>query len=193
MRNNVVVVIFMAITLASTIVKAENLDDFTGDKTTQGQEEASHRDENIVPMIRGGLALGGVSFSAGLFLSAELMDTNIFTDDIKDPFYIGSALGAMGLSAGVHLGNGNQGSWPLSTLTSVALGAAGAYWIAENPDDNGLALVIVPLVQLSAVMAVERGTTPKGPQPKVSPARSSAQVGFLPVKNGGGLVVSGSF
>ncbi len=136
MRTSVVGMFSMAIVLVSTIVSAEHLDEITGDNSIPGMEEVCHGDENTGSMIRGGLALGGISFSTGLFLSAKLMDINIFTDDIKEPFYIGSTLGAMGLGAGVHLGNQNQGSWILNTLTSVALGAAGAYWIAECPDEE---------------------------------------------------------
>jgi hypothetical protein len=151
-------------------------------------------------MALGGLALGGVGFCGGFFLSAEMKDLNVFNDDVTDPFYIGSAFGAAGLATGVHLGNERRGSWPLTTLVSLLVGAGGSYWIVESPDDSGGLLFLVPFLQLSATMAVQRWTTPNtslvgATTPRVDDKRetSLARIGLLPVRGGAGFVISGAF
>ena len=75
---------------------------------------------------------------------------------------------------------------------------AGGWLAGNNGGSTNQAFTVdlngpAPVVQLTAAMAVERRTTPVPDAPEVSREAPRAQVGFLPVAGGGGLVVSGSF
>jgi len=132
-------------------------------------------DDPLGGMIKGGLALGGLSFTSAFFLSAELKDLNVYTDDVTDPFYIGSGFGALGLATGVHLGNDRQGNWLLTTLTSGLVGAVGAKIIADREQaDHWLA--VVPAFQLAATITMENLITPgrKQEQKRTPPFPTSA-------------------
>ena len=164
-----------------------------------GAEAPQTSGDHVSPvseMLVGGLGGGGLLFSVGFSVSALSSNTHLFNDNVETPFYVGSACGAVGLGLGVHLGNDSRGSLALTLLTSLVLGAAGSYGIVEAEDVRGALLLVVPAVQIFATMAVERATTTAETREEDTERVSlapRAQVGFLPVAGGGGLVVSGRF
>ncbi len=148
-------------------------------------------DDPLGGMIKGGLALGGLGLASGFFLSAELKDLNVYDDDVTDPFYIGSGMGALGLGTGVHLGNGRRGNWLLTTLASGVVGAAGAKIIVESDNKDAL-VVLVPAVQLVAAITLENLTTP-GQKGTHDENEGGTMIGVAPTTDGGCLLIRGTF
>lgn len=107
-----------------------------------------------------GIAIGAAGFTAGALLGAALEGDCDGFACADEAFLVGSALGAIGAGAGVHLGNGSRGNVWLTLLTSVGIGMAGAAAAVGINDDPGSQIVAVStiVVQMIATTEVERAT-----------------------------------
>ena len=107
-----------------------------------------------------GIAIGAAGFTAGALLGAALEGDCDGFACADEAFLVGSALGAIGAGAGVHLGNGSRGNIWLTMLTSVGTGMIGAGAAVAIDDDPGSAIVAVStiVVQMIATTEVERAT-----------------------------------
>lgn len=106
----------------------------------------------------GGVLGGGAGLMAGMIAGAFL-DGPPPEDCIDFCFGPGIIIGglageALGVALGVHLVNGRRGSLPLGMLTSAGILTVGAIGGNDVPE----MLVIVPVSQILAAVAVERRT-----------------------------------
>lgn len=107
-----------------------------------------------------GLAIGAAGFAIGAMIGTQFEDSCQELECFDEAFWMGSALGAVGAGAGVHLGNGSRGNIWLTLLTSVGIGMAGAGAAVAIDDDPGSVIVAVStvMVQMIATTEVERAT-----------------------------------
>jgi hypothetical protein len=113
--------------------------------------------ETLRPAVAG-LAAGAAGGVLGGTLGVMIADCS--GTGCAGPFILGAALGeAVALPLGVHLA-GRRGSYPAGVLTSVGVAAAGIFTMAFAEADvaaQGI-VVIVPIAQLIATIAVDRRT-----------------------------------
>jgi hypothetical protein len=109
--------------------------------------------------VSGGVIGGGAGFVGGMLAGATWGSRSGCSgeDCGLGTAILGAALGeAIGLAVGTHLGSASRGDLLLATLTSTAIGAAGLL-AAFNAEGSAPAiLVAVPVVQMLAVLAIER-------------------------------------
>jgi hypothetical protein len=109
--------------------------------------------------VGGGIVGGGAGLFGGLLAGAMLAHTgNCSGEDCS----LGSALtGAVvgeivGVAVGAHVGSRGRGNLALAVLTSAGVAAAGALAASQAPRQAGGVAVAIPILQLAAVLAVER-------------------------------------
>ena len=108
----------------------------------------------------GGGVLGG---TAGLFggMLAGAMFAHV-GDCRGGDCSLGSALAGagageiLGVAVGAHLGSRSRGNLALAVLTSAGVAAAGALVASQAPRSAGGIAAAIPILQLAAVLAVER-------------------------------------
>jgi hypothetical protein len=104
-----------------------------------------------------GLLVGGV---VGAALSGDRDDSDSWVESLQGAV-IGSTIGeSLMLPVGVHLANDRRGDLLLSMPASLAIGVAGAA-IGRKLESTGKAwpvLILTPLAQLVAAIAIERNT-----------------------------------
>lgn len=109
--------------------------------------------------VSGGVIGGGAGFVGGLLAGATWGSRGGCSgeDCALGAAILGAAVGeAIGLAVGTHLGSASRGDLLLATLTSTAIGAAGIL-VAFNAEGSApVILAAVPVVQLLAVLAIER-------------------------------------
>lgn len=107
-----------------------------------------------------GIAIGAAGFTGGALIGAALEGNCDGFACADEAFLVGSAFGALGAGAGVHLGNGSRGNVWLTLLTSAGTGMAGAAAAVAINDEPGSVIVAVStiVVQLVATTEVERAT-----------------------------------
>jgi hypothetical protein len=108
--------------------------------------------------VSGGVIGGGAGFLGGMLAGATLGSRGCSGEDCGlGTAILGAALGeAIGLAVGTHLGSASRGDLLLATLTSTAIGAAGLVAAFSAEGSASTILVAVPVVQLLAVLAIER-------------------------------------
>lgn len=114
-------------------------------------------------LVGGGLAGGAVGAVAGFYLGA-LMASGDDGDDLD--FLSGAVAGAvigegLLLPLGVHLANRQAGSYTTSALVSLGLAAAGLAALEAvhyDPPGAPIVLIVVPVAQIAASIAIERAT-----------------------------------
>lgn len=102
-----------------------------------------------------GFAIGAAGFTGGALLGAALEGDCDGFACADEAFLVGSALGAIGAGAGVHLGNGSRGNVWLTMLTSVGTGMAGAALAVGIDDDPGSAIIAVSTVVVQMIVTTE--------------------------------------
>ncbi len=111
----------------------------------------------------GGVAGGAVGFFGGGLIgyTAETGLTGCAGDEWCGfgGILLGAAVGeVVMLPMGVHLANRSRGSYAPSLGTSVAVGLAGLAVASQAGEAAGVVVAAVPVAQLLAAIAVERGT-----------------------------------
>ena len=105
-----------------------------------------------------GLLLGGL---VGAALSGDTDDSDSWVKGLQGAV-IGATIGeSLMLPVGVHIGNGRQGELLWSMPASLAIGVAGAA-ISREFESRGKAwpfMILTPIAQLAASMAIERHTS----------------------------------
>jgi hypothetical protein len=106
------------------------------------------------PGIAGLVLLGVAGGVAGGVLGARVGGSSAYVDG--DPgvlygFLVGESLG---LALAVHLANGSHGGVGKSTLAALAIASGGV--AAAALADRGVVLLAVPILQLAAVIGIER-------------------------------------
>lgn len=141
---------------------------------------------SLVWPIVGGLALGTAGWFAGALLALEIeKDCGEGLCVLDEVIFLGAATGTTGLAFGVHLGNGRRGNFLLDLSTAAAVWGTGfLIFVASGNQDLAVPLaVLVPVGQLAATTAVERG---KGRAKE----RRRAQLVVTPLR--GGRVAAGA-
>jgi hypothetical protein len=127
--------------------------------TPSAVSQVTTRPVNMWGGVAGGVLGGGAGFFGGMMLGAsEISRRNCTGEDCGlANAIIGSMVGeSVGLALGAHYGSRGRGNLAIQMLTSTAIGAAGFYsaWYAEGAAP--IILGAVPVVQLLAVMAMEK-------------------------------------
>ncbi len=106
--------------------------------------------------------IGGLVGAAAGFVGGGLIGAALARNDRGDGwaelggFLMGAVIGEVSLTpVGVHIGNKRQGSLALDFLTSAVTGIGGLIMASQLSYAQSL-LVLVPVVQISATVAVER-------------------------------------
>jgi hypothetical protein len=108
-----------------------------------------------------GLLAGTIGFFGGGFTGAAI--DKVSSDGYEEldgllGFVVGAPIGeSLLLPVGVHLANGRRGNLPLSVLASLGITGAGIAMAASTGEAK--ILVAIPLAQLLACTAIERGTS----------------------------------
>ena len=112
-----------------------------------------------------GVATGAAGFLVGGIVGAALIGEINHADSWVSALQgavVGGTIGeSLMLPVGVHLANDRQGDLLLSMPASLAIGAGGA-WLGRRLDRKGRAwpvLVLTPIAQLAAAIAIERNTS----------------------------------
>lgn len=107
-----------------------------------------------------GIGFGAAGFVLGAIIGAQFEDSCQELECFDEAFWMGSAVGALGVGGGVHLGNGARGNVWLTLLTSVGTGMAGAAAALAIDSDPGSVVIGVSTVflQLIVTTEVERAT-----------------------------------
>jgi hypothetical protein len=118
-----------------------------------------------------GMVLGGIGGTLLGWLAGALVGGALATDPSGDgsseaPYY-GAMVGAtVGVPVGVHLGNHSQGNLLNDLLVSAAIGTAGI--VVTSATDSWFPLLLTPLAQLIATIALEDHATRKAALPDAS-------------------------
>ncbi|MEO5818502.1 MAG: hypothetical protein ABIT20_24750 [Gemmatimonadaceae bacterium] len=123
------------------------------------ESQVTTRPVNMWGGVAGRVLGGGAGFFGGMMLGASEISRRSCTgeDCGLANAIIGSMIGeSVGLAVGAHYGSRGRGNLAIQMLTSTAIGAAGLYsaWYAEGAAP--IILGAVPVVQLLAVMAMEK-------------------------------------
>jgi hypothetical protein len=104
--------------------------------------------------IGGGLALGLVGAVGGSLVGAATASGCKGEYCALGPVALGLAIGeSVGVALGTHLGSGGHGGVGTAMLVSTAIGITGVFAAAAS---GGIALPLVPVVQIATVLAMER-------------------------------------
>jgi hypothetical protein len=110
--------------------------------------------------IVGGLLAGSAGFWAGAFIAGAIADKNCDGEDVGcllHSILAGAAIGeSLLLPAGIHVGNGRRGTFPLELGASVGLAGLGVA-AAEGADDPW-PLVPAAVAQMVVGVLLERRT-----------------------------------
>lgn len=120
---------------------------------------------NIGGPIAGGALGGALGLVGGYAIGYALGGGN--RDSCGDVFPCGAVPGVIGamigeivlLPVGVHIFNDRRGHFAMDLFTSAGVGALGvllAATVSEGALSEGRALLVVPIIQLAATVAVER-------------------------------------
>jgi hypothetical protein len=116
-------------------------------------------------MMFGGLVGGAIGFFAFGFAGALIADSQ--ADEGGDGFealggfVIGAVIGeSLMLPLGVHVANKRRGDYALELLASAAIAGAGVGLTAAMEDMGIVFLPAIPIAQMAASIAIERGATP---------------------------------
>ena len=105
-------------------------------------------------LVIGGILGGLGGLYAGALLGANLGGQNCEDCGLVEAFY-GAAIGsALGISGGVHLANGRQGSFGRSALATLAISAGGI--LAATTTEEAAFLLAIPIGQIAAAVGIER-------------------------------------
>ena len=143
----------------------------------RAQEQTRPGEGSLASTIISGAGLGAVSFLGGILLTMDSVEGVENTD-----FIFASAMGALGMAAGVHLGNGRRGNFVKDLLATTLIGAAGiVHFYATGGNEDGIPTPIIlatPFLQLSVSVAVERSSG------RSRAADKDAQLFLLPQPDG---------
>ena len=109
--------------------------------------------------LGGGILGGTVGVFGGLLAGVALghVGTCAGDDCSLGAALTGAAVGeAIGVAAGAHVGSSGRGNLPLAMLTSVAIAATGALALTHPSGASPALVVAIPVLQLAAVLALER-------------------------------------
>jgi hypothetical protein len=122
---------------------------------------------SIAGPVAAGLLAGTIGLFGGGILGAEIDKAS--SDGYEEfdglmGFVIGAPIGeSLLMPVGVHLANGRRGNLPGAMLASMAIAGTGIAIAAATQD--GKVLVAIPVAQLLACIAIERGSSaPKSPE-----------------------------
>jgi hypothetical protein len=111
-----------------------------------------------------GLLTGAAGFLIGGLVGAALIgdadDADSWVDALQGAVVGGTVGESLMLPIGVHLANGRRGDLLLSMPASLAIGAGGA-WVGRRLERTGRiwpVLILTPVAQLAAAIAIERNT-----------------------------------
>ncbi len=138
-------------------------------------------------MAMGGLAVGAVGFLVGWEMGNEMGggDNPLF-DGYEEGYWVGSAIGAVGLGLGVHLANRGRGDLGADLLSSLLIGGAGV-GIGYLADSEGLMIATV-FLQLAVTVHMDKSTA------RGTYEDSLTRVGlWRPGGGGAGLVLQTTF
>ncbi len=145
-----------------------------------------------VRMALGGLGGGLIGLGVGAGLGANLArnDQHEFSG-LAEAFYIGSTIGAIGLGAGVHIGNERRGNSLAVMGSSLAVGAVGVATMVET--DEPIVLPVTIVAQLLVAIAVEKHTARDDSRQAVAPRTRSTTVDLWTPSGAAGFLVRHSF
>jgi hypothetical protein len=129
-----------------------------------GFEGAVVADSRSSPALAlGGLLGGAVGFVGGFYAGALMADGDDGDDlDFLSGGVAGATIGeGLLLPLGVHVANGQRGSYLHSAAASLGIAAAGLLALEAlhyDPPGAPIVLVAVPVAQLAASIAIERAT-----------------------------------
>jgi hypothetical protein len=127
--------------------------------TPSAESQVTTRPVNMLAGVAGGIAGGSAGFLGGMLLGAsEISRRNCTGEDCGlANAIIGSVIGeSVGLAVGGHYGSRGRGNLAIQMLTSTAIGAAGLYSALYAEGAAPIILGAVPVVQLLAVLAMEK-------------------------------------
>ena len=111
----------------------------------------------------GGVGGGIVGATAGIFggmlagVALAHTGTCAGEDCSLGSALVGAAVGeAVGLAVGAHVGSAGRGNLALAVLTSTGIAAAGALALRHPGGASPAIAIAIPVLQLSAVLALER-------------------------------------
>ncbi|MBD3221558.1 hypothetical protein GF314_09970 [bacterium] len=168
----------------------------TAGRGLAGETSSTERRE-VHPVRAGalGMATGTIGFVSGFYLGSHDDDGGEGLDAVARGVIIGSIVGALTLPLGAHAGNGSQGDLGLVMLASVLAGGVG--WGLAAAADDGNAVIVTPVLQIVACVAVEVTTTPDGAPdgPEAAPDHRGwdLQAGLGAVDRQPALLIGGRF
>ncbi len=145
-----------------------------GDTATRADNTQTFaaRPRSLEWLVLGGALGGAVGLVSGAFVGAVAGDVLSRGGCYSECGFGWMILGAyageiVGIATGVHIANAGRGSYPLALLTSTGAGLVAAVAVVGTVGDNYA--LLIPVVQIAAVIAVERRTT-RASQPVSTPA-----------------------
>jgi hypothetical protein len=115
-------------------------------------------------MVAYGLIYGALAFVGGgllgAALSAEHDEHDLLFEKLEPAFIGGTIAESLLLPVGVHVANGERGQLALSMPASFALGVGGGLMARklERSGRSNWAVLVTPIAQLAAAIAIERAT-----------------------------------
>jgi hypothetical protein len=109
--------------------------------------------------VGGGVVGGTAGLFGGMLAGVMLAHTGqcMGEDCSLGSALVGAGVGeVIGLAAGAHVGSARRGNLGLAVLASAAMGATGILAANYAPRSAGGIVVAIPLLQLGAVLALER-------------------------------------
>lgn len=124
-------------------------------------------DTETAPLDEGTLAFAGITggvvgFVAGGYVALVFDDHRCREFGCLSVFYVGANAGASTLlPLAVHLANHRRGNLAQDLVVSLSVGAAGM--AIADATDSGWPLLGIPIVQLAAIITMERHASPPNP------------------------------
>ena len=136
----------------------------TEGNSTQPMHDASQQVPRREPMnawrgTAGGLLGGGAGMVTGFFAGIAVAERSACSGEdcgLRNALVGGIVGEAIGLAVGAHYGSRGKGNLAFSVLTSTAIGAAGVFAAVSAEKAALPILLVVPVFQLTALLAMER-------------------------------------
>jgi hypothetical protein len=127
--------------------------------TKNGEYQIAIEPANMWRGAAGGVLGGGAGLVGGLLAGAWWGEADGCSGEdcgMKGAI-VGAYVGAaVGLAVGTHYGSRGRGNLAVGMLTSTAIAVAGLYGIASAERAAPVILAVVPVLQFTALLAMER-------------------------------------